>query len=43
MQLMHISYRKELVLTAATKLTLILLQVEWPQTLRDQAHDPQPP
>ena len=41
--LLHISFSRELALMAATKLTLVLLQNEWPEAPRDQAHDPRSP
>ena len=40
---LHISFDRELTLTAAGKLTQVLLQDEWPSAPRDQAHDPKPP
>ena len=40
---LHISFDKELTLSAAGKLTQVLLQDEWPSAPRDQGHDPEPP
>ena len=39
---LHICFDRELTLTATCKLTLVLLQDEWPSAQPD-AHDPEPP
>ena len=40
---LYIMFSRELLISLAPKLTLVLLQDEWPCNPHDQRHDPEPP